>query len=174
MTRAYVALGSNLGDREGTLRSALEALAAEPGIDVVAVSRFYDTEPVGYVDQPRFLNGAAALETELPARELLERLLAVELRFGRSREDVPPQGPRTIDLDLLLYGDAEIDEPGPPGAASATARETVRARAPGGSRSGPGGARKRPGAGHPGAATLSPRCPTSTISTSTRQTSSSS
>jgi 2-amino-4-hydroxy-6-hydroxymethyldihydropteridine diphosphokinase len=112
VTRAYVALGSNLGDREGTLRSALEALAAEPGIDVVAVSRFYDTEPVGYVDQPRFLNGAAALETELPARELLERLLAVELRFGRSREDVPPQGPRTIDLDLLLYGDAEIDEPG--------------------------------------------------------------
>ncbi len=112
MTRAYVALGSNLGDREETLRSALEALAAEPGIDVVAVSRFYDTEPVGYVDQPRFLNGAAAIETELPARELLERLLAVELRFGRSREDVPPQGPRTIDLDLLLYGDAEIDEPG--------------------------------------------------------------
>ena len=112
MTRAYVALGSNLGDREGTLRSALEALAAEPGIDVVAVSRFYDTEPVGYVDQPRFLNGAAALETELPARELLERLLAVELRFGRSRDDVPSQGPRTLDLDLLLYGDAEIDEPG--------------------------------------------------------------
>ncbi len=112
MTRAYVALGSNLGDREGTLRAALEALAAEPGIDVVAVSKFYDTEPVGYVDQPRFLNGAAALETELPARELLERLLAVELRFGRSREDVPSQGPRTLDLDLLLYGDAEIDEPG--------------------------------------------------------------
>ena len=112
MTRAYVALGSNLGDREATLRAALEALAAEPGIDVVAVSRFYDTEPVGYVDQPRFLNGAAALETELPARELLERLLAVELRFGRSRDDVPSQGPRTLDLDLLLYGDAEIDEPG--------------------------------------------------------------
>jgi 2-amino-4-hydroxy-6-hydroxymethyldihydropteridine diphosphokinase len=112
VTRAYVAVGSNLGDREGTLRAALEALAAEPGIDVVAVSRFYDTEPVGYVDQPRFLNGAAALETELPARELLERLLAVELRFGRSREDVPAQGPRTLDLDLLLYGDAEIDEPG--------------------------------------------------------------
>jgi 2-amino-4-hydroxy-6-hydroxymethyldihydropteridine diphosphokinase len=112
VTRAYVALGSNLGDRGGTLRAALEALAAEPGIDVVAVSRFYDTEPVGYVDQPRFLNGAAALETELPARELLERLLAVELRFGRSREDVPAQGPRTLDLDLLLYGDAEIDEPG--------------------------------------------------------------
>jgi 2-amino-4-hydroxy-6-hydroxymethyldihydropteridine diphosphokinase len=112
VTRAYLALGSNLGDREGTLRGALEALAAEPGIDVVAVSRFYDTDPVGYVDQPRFLNGAAAIDTELPAVELLERLLAVELRFGRSREDVPAQGPRTLDLDLLLYGDVEIDEPG--------------------------------------------------------------
>ncbi len=112
MTRAYVALGSNLGDREGTLLAALDALAAEPGIDVVAVSRFYDTEPVGYVDQPRFLNGAAALDTELPARELLQLLLAVELRFGRRREGVPAQGPRTLDLDLLLYGDAEIDEPG--------------------------------------------------------------
>jgi 2-amino-4-hydroxy-6-hydroxymethyldihydropteridine diphosphokinase len=112
VTRAYVALGSNLGDREGTLRAALDALAAEPGIEVVSVSRFFDTAPVGYVDQPRFLNGAAALETELPARQLLERLLAVELRFGRSRDDVPAQGPRTLDLDLLLYGDAEIDEPG--------------------------------------------------------------
>jgi 2-amino-4-hydroxy-6-hydroxymethyldihydropteridine diphosphokinase len=110
--RAYVALGSNLGDREGTLRAALEALAAEPGIDVVAVSPFYDTEPVGYLDQPRFLNGAAAIDTELPAGELLQRLLAVELRFGRRREGVPAQGPRTLDLDLLLYGEAEIDEPG--------------------------------------------------------------
>jgi len=112
VTRAYVALGSNLGDREETLLAALDALAAEPGVEVVAVSRFYDTEPVGYVDQPRFLNGAAALETELPAQELLQRLLAVELRFGRNRQDVPAQGPRTLDLDLLLYGDAEIDEPG--------------------------------------------------------------
>jgi 2-amino-4-hydroxy-6-hydroxymethyldihydropteridine diphosphokinase len=112
VTRAYVALGSNLGDREATLRAALEALAAEPGIDVVAVSRFYDTDPVGYLDQPRFLNGAAAIDTELRAAELLDRLLAVELRFGRSREAVPAQGPRTLDLDLLLYDDAEIDEPG--------------------------------------------------------------
>jgi 2-amino-4-hydroxy-6-hydroxymethyldihydropteridine diphosphokinase len=117
VTRAYVALGSNLGDREETLRAAVDALASEPGIEVAAVSRFYDTEPVGYVDQPRFLNGAAALETELPARELLDRLLAVELRFGRARDDVPAPapgygGPRTLDLDLLLYGDAEIDEPG--------------------------------------------------------------
>ena len=112
MTRAFVALGSNLGDREETLGSAVAALAAEPGIEVVAVSRFRDTDPVGYVDQPRFLNGAAELETSLGARELLDRLLAVERRFGRSREGVPAQGPRTLDLDLLLFGDAEIDEPG--------------------------------------------------------------
>ena len=112
MTRAFVALGSNLGDREETLGSAVAALAAEPGIEVVAVSRFRDTDPVGYVVQPRFLNGAAELETSLGARELLDRLLAVERRFGRSREGVPAQGPRTLDLDLLLFGDAEIDEPG--------------------------------------------------------------
>ena len=112
MTRAFVALGSNLGDREATLLGAVDALAAEPGIEVVAVSRFRDTDPVGYVDQPSFLNGAAELETTLGARELLDRLLAVERRFGRSREGVPAQGPRTLDLDLLLFGDAEIDEPG--------------------------------------------------------------
>lgn len=110
--RAFVALGSNLGDRERTLRDAVDALAAEPGIEVVAVSSFRDTAPVGVVDQPRFLNAAAELETELPARELLERLLDVERRFGRVREGVPPQGPRTLDLDLLLYGDERIDEPG--------------------------------------------------------------
>jgi len=112
VTQAYVALGSNLGDREATLRGAVEALDATPGIRVVAVSRLFDTAPVGNVDQPRFLNGAVALETELSARELLDVLLAVEQRFGRVRAGVPPQGPRTLDLDLLVYGDAEIDEPG--------------------------------------------------------------
>ncbi|HET8893403.1 MAG TPA: 2-amino-4-hydroxy-6-hydroxymethyldihydropteridine diphosphokinase [Gaiellaceae bacterium] len=112
MTAAYVALGSNLGDREATLRAAVDALAATEGVEVVAVSRLIDTAPVGNVDQPRFLNGVVALETELPARELLDLLLAVEQRFGRVREGVPAQGPRTLDLDLLLYGDAQIDEPG--------------------------------------------------------------
>jgi len=112
VTRAYVALGSNLGDREATLRAAVEALGEEPGIDVVAVSRFLDTEPVGFLDQPRFLNGAVALDTTLSARELLDVLLEVERRFGRVRDGVPAQGPRTLDLDLLLFGDAEIDEPG--------------------------------------------------------------
>jgi 2-amino-4-hydroxy-6-hydroxymethyldihydropteridine diphosphokinase len=112
VARAYVALGSNLGDRRRTLLDAVEALRAEPGIEIAAVSTLIDTEPVGYVDQPRFLNGVVALDTTLPARTLLELLLDVERRFGRSREGVPAQGPRTLDLDLLLYGDAEIDEPG--------------------------------------------------------------
>jgi 2-amino-4-hydroxy-6-hydroxymethyldihydropteridine diphosphokinase len=112
VTAAYIGLGSNLGDREGILRAAVDALAANPGIRVVAVSSLRDTAPVGNVDQPRFLNGVAALETELLARDLLDVLLAVERRFGRVREGVPPQGPRTLDLDLLVYGDAEIDEPG--------------------------------------------------------------
>ncbi len=112
MQRAYVGLGSNLGDREETLRAAVVALGEHPSVEVVGFSSLIDTEPVGYTDQPRFLNGVAAVETELSARELLELLLEVERRFGRSREDVPPQGPRTLDLDLLVYGTAEIEEPG--------------------------------------------------------------
>jgi 2-amino-4-hydroxy-6-hydroxymethyldihydropteridine diphosphokinase len=111
VTRAYVGLGANLGGRENTLRAAVGALDDEDGIEVVALSTLRETEPVGVGDQPPFLNGAVALETTLAARELLDRLLAVEQRFGRVR--VPGEhGPRTLDLDLLLYGDAEIDEPG--------------------------------------------------------------
>jgi 2-amino-4-hydroxy-6-hydroxymethyldihydropteridine diphosphokinase len=105
VTRAYVALGANLGDREATIRAAVAAL---PG--VVAVSSLRDTAPVGVVDQPRFLNGVAALETDLSARELLETLLDVERALGRERAE--RWGPRTIDLDLLLYGEEVIDEPG--------------------------------------------------------------
>jgi 2-amino-4-hydroxy-6-hydroxymethyldihydropteridine diphosphokinase len=111
VTRAYVGLGSNLGDREAYVRAALGALAVEPGIEVIAVSSFRDTEPDGIVDQPRFLNAAAALETALPPRGLLDRLLAIERRLGRTRTG-PRFGPRTIDLDLLLYGDERVDEPG--------------------------------------------------------------
>ena len=111
MTRAYVGLGANIGDRERTLREAVDALDAEEGIEVAAVSTLRETDPVGVGEQPRFLNGVAALETSLGARELLDRLLAVEQRFGRVR--VPGEhGPRTLDLDLLLYGDETIDEPG--------------------------------------------------------------
>ena len=112
MPRAYVGLGSNLGDRERTLRGAVEALAGCPEVEVVAVSTLVETDPVGLLDQPRFLNGVVGLETELPPRALLDLLLGVERRFGRRREGVRPGGPRTLDLDLLLYGAAEIDEPG--------------------------------------------------------------
>jgi 2-amino-4-hydroxy-6-hydroxymethyldihydropteridine diphosphokinase len=111
VTRAYVGLGANLGDREGSLRAAVDALAAEDGVDVVAVSTLRETEPVGVGEQPRFLNGVVALETTLSARELLGRLLALEERFGRVRA-LGEHGPRTLDLDLLLYGDEMIDEPG--------------------------------------------------------------
>jgi 2-amino-4-hydroxy-6-hydroxymethyldihydropteridine diphosphokinase len=111
VTRAYVGLGANLGDRERTLRAAVGALAAEEGIEVVAVSTPRDTDPVGVGEQPRYLNGVAELETALSPHRLLERLLEVEQRFGRVR--VPGEhGPRTLDLDLLLYGDDELDEPG--------------------------------------------------------------
>jgi 2-amino-4-hydroxy-6-hydroxymethyldihydropteridine diphosphokinase len=111
VTRAYVGLGANLGDRSAMLRAALEQLADEPGVSLVAVSRVRETEPVGLAEQPRFLNAAAAIDTELPAGELLDRLLGIERRLGRTREG-PRFGPRTIDLDLLLYGDAQLDQPG--------------------------------------------------------------
>jgi 2-amino-4-hydroxy-6-hydroxymethyldihydropteridine diphosphokinase len=111
VTRAYVGLGANLGDRERTLREAVEALAAAEGVEVVAVSTVRETEPVGVGEQPLFLNGAAELGTTLTARELLEVLLAVEQRFGRVRAP-GEHGPRTLDLDLLLYGDEVIEEPG--------------------------------------------------------------
>jgi 2-amino-4-hydroxy-6-hydroxymethyldihydropteridine diphosphokinase len=112
MPRAYVALGANLGDREQTIRQALAELDRTPGVRVAAVSSLSETEPVGYLNQPPFLNGAAALETSLGPRELLDLLLAVERRFGRVRMGSPPLGPRTLDLDLLVYAGAEIDEPG--------------------------------------------------------------
>jgi 2-amino-4-hydroxy-6-hydroxymethyldihydropteridine diphosphokinase len=102
---AYVGLGSNLGDREAAIRRAAELLAAR------RLSSIRETEPWGLTGQPRFLNAVAELETELEPRPLLERLLEVEQRLGRRRTGLR-WGPRTIDLDLLLYGDRVIDEPG--------------------------------------------------------------
>jgi 2-amino-4-hydroxy-6-hydroxymethyldihydropteridine diphosphokinase len=109
--RAYVGLGANLGRREETLRRAIELLGDADAVDVVAVSRFRETDPVGVLDQPRFVNGAVALETTLSPRDLLETLLRVERDLGRVR-DGTRWGPRTIDLDLLVYGDQVLDEPG--------------------------------------------------------------
>jgi 2-amino-4-hydroxy-6-hydroxymethyldihydropteridine diphosphokinase len=109
VARAYVGLGSNLGDREESLLRAVDLLRER--IEVSAVSSFRETEPWGYVDQPAFLNAAVEVETELGPRELLEVLLEVERVLGRTREG-PRYGPRTIDIDLLLYGDEVVDEPG--------------------------------------------------------------
>ena len=106
MTRVAIALGSNLGDREGYLRSAIAAL--QPSLSNLRVSTFHDTAPVGVGPQPTFLNATAVGETSLAARALLDTLLAVERDLGRERPF--PGAPRTLDLDLILYGDAVIDE----------------------------------------------------------------
>jgi 2-amino-4-hydroxy-6-hydroxymethyldihydropteridine diphosphokinase len=111
MNTAFVGIGANLGDRERTLRLALRLLGDRDGVTVAAVSSLRETAPVGYRDQPFFLNGAARLETELPPRELLRALLDVERELGRDRSG-PRFGPRTVDLDLLLYDGVELDEPG--------------------------------------------------------------
>jgi 2-amino-4-hydroxy-6-hydroxymethyldihydropteridine diphosphokinase len=107
---AYVALGSNLGDRAAHLAFAVAALRETPGIQVDRVSSIRETEPVGGPPQGPYLNGVVALRTRLAPRALLERLLAIEAATGRERG--PEQNaPRTLDLDLLLYGDEQIDEP---------------------------------------------------------------
>ena len=110
--RVAIALGSNLGDREAHLAVGLSAL---PGfITNLKQSAWYDTAPVGVSpDHPRYLNGVVIGETELSPRELLDRLLAIEDAAGRSRiSPSAPPSPRTLDLDLILYGDKQIEEPG--------------------------------------------------------------
>jgi 2-amino-4-hydroxy-6-hydroxymethyldihydropteridine diphosphokinase len=112
-TTVYIGLGANLGDREATIRRAVEAIDDEAGYSwLMLLSTLRETEPVGLEDQPRFLNGVAMIGTTASARDLLDYLLDLELRLGRDRKSTPPGGPRTIDLDLLLYGDEIIDEPG--------------------------------------------------------------
>jgi 2-amino-4-hydroxy-6-hydroxymethyldihydropteridine diphosphokinase len=111
MPRAYVGVGSNVGDRERMLWGAVHMLAFNPEVDVVAVSSIRETDPVGIVDQACFLNAGVALDTELDPHALLELLLSIEVELGRTR-DGPRFGPRTIDLDLLLYGEEVVDEPG--------------------------------------------------------------
>lgn len=98
---AVIALGSNLGNSRETLRQALDAVAALPGTRVCAVSSLYRTSPVGYADQPDFLNAVAAVETSLSAHALLGALLGIEAALGRRRTFA--NAPRVVDLDLLLY-----------------------------------------------------------------------
>lgn len=108
--RAYVALGSNLGDRAGQLAAARAALAALPHTALVATSSVEETAPLGGLDQPPYLNQMVLLETALPARRLLDACLAIERAAGRVRG--PRWASRPIDLDLVRYGDARIAEPG--------------------------------------------------------------
>ncbi len=109
MIRAYVALGSNLGNPVQTVEDAIEAMASLRGSLLKAMSSLYRTAPVGLRRQPDFINAVVALDTRLPPRELLEALFAVEARFGRERS--VKNAPRTLDLDLLLHGDTVSDDP---------------------------------------------------------------
>lgn len=108
--KAFVGLGANLGEPEAQVRRAITALEAIPGTRLLAASSLYRSAPVGVGEQPDFINAVAAIETGLSARALLDELLAIEARFGRRREYLG--APRTLDLDLLLYGDRVVAEPG--------------------------------------------------------------
>jgi len=114
MSLAYIALGANLlssaGPPEATLAAAAERLSALGRI--TARSSVYSTAPVGFEDQPRFANAVVALETHLSPRDLLDGLHAIEQAFGRDRATSPPNGPRTLDLDILFYGDMVLTESG--------------------------------------------------------------
>ncbi len=106
MVKVYLGLGSNLGDRKGNIGSALKLLAEN--CDVINISSLRETEPIGYKEQDKFLNGAVLVETSLGARELLLFLKSIEKKLGRV--ETFKNGPRTIDLDILLYGDLVVNE----------------------------------------------------------------
>jgi 2-amino-4-hydroxy-6-hydroxymethyldihydropteridine diphosphokinase len=108
-TGAFLGIGSNLGDRLGSLQAAADLLGSAEGVQVVASSRLYETEPVGGPPQPDFLNAVLEVRSELTARGLLEVCLATERELGRTRE--VRWGPRTVDVDLLIFDDQVIDEP---------------------------------------------------------------
>ncbi|WP_437881592.1 2-amino-4-hydroxy-6-hydroxymethyldihydropteridine diphosphokinase [Pseudomonas sp. LRF_L74] len=108
--RVYIGLGSNLAQPLRQLRTALDSLAALPRSQLARVSSFYASDPLGPADQPRYVNAVAALDTGLSPLELLDALQAIELDQGRVRKD-ERWGPRTLDLDILLFGDRQLDEP---------------------------------------------------------------
>lgn len=107
---AFVALGSNLGDPAGQIRSALRALDKLPDTRLVRQSSFYRNPPEGGLDQPEFVNAVARIETRIGPRALLDRLLEIERAHGRVRDY--PNAPRTLDLDIVLYGDSVVQETG--------------------------------------------------------------
>jgi 2-amino-4-hydroxy-6-hydroxymethyldihydropteridine diphosphokinase len=109
MSRAFVGLGANLGDRERTIRAALDHIGAIPGTEVRRASSLYDSAAEGDPDAPPFLNAVALVETDRPPRQLLWHLLLIEARLGRERRT--KWGPRPIDLDLLLYERKVVNEP---------------------------------------------------------------
>jgi 2-amino-4-hydroxy-6-hydroxymethyldihydropteridine diphosphokinase len=108
--KAAIALGSNLDDPEAHVNGGFDDIAALPQTKLLARSKLYRTKPVGYLDQPDFVNACALVETGLGPRALLDGLLAIEQRHGRKRQIV--NGPRTLDLDIVLYGDEKVCEPG--------------------------------------------------------------
>ena len=110
--RAYVGLGGNLGDVETTLTEAMWALDSLPQTSIRAQSRFYRTPPWGNTQQPAFLNAVVELQTRMAPRVLLDLLLEIEGRIGRDRSEGEKWGPRELDLDLLVYGEEQLDEPG--------------------------------------------------------------
>lgn len=114
MRTAYIGMGANLPSLAGPPAKTLAAAAARFASfgRITALSSLYSTEPVGYRDQPEFVNAVAAVETNLDSRELLDRLLAIELAFGRDRTSGIQNGPRPLDLDILLMGDLEVREAG--------------------------------------------------------------
>lgn len=107
---AYIALGSNLRNPAVQVRSGLEELAMLPDTRLARVSSLYQSAPVGYLDQPDYMNAVAQIETALAPRALLDELLGIERRYGRVRDF--PNAPRTLDLDIVLYGDNVVQEPG--------------------------------------------------------------
>lgn len=109
MARVFVGLGSNLGDRATTLQRAVQAIA-DAGFKITRVSSLYEAAPQDVVDQPSFLNAVVELDTNVPPHDLLRGLLAIETAFGRVR--LRDKGPRTLDLDILLYGDLVLREAG--------------------------------------------------------------
>lgn len=108
-TLTAIGIGGNLGNREETYRLAVDTLQADPGLNIIRQSSWYETTPVGLHDQPMFLNGALAVESKLSPQALLTMLQGIEHDFGRIR--TVPDGPRVLDLDLLLYDDLILDEP---------------------------------------------------------------